>query len=334
MAVLWGGGEDIDFGNGQVAIATTNAITFRSGFSRCSVQVPTAGNVETSNQFSGGAITTAWFSCRLLLNAPANTNNLVGVGLFGTNKGLFVGTDSSTANKVALRKFDGTTSTQLAAESGTSWVNSTIHRVDMQVISYGASATVNVYINGNFVLTFTGDVTVSGVTNFDCVALGRNTGTGAGIGACVSEVMVATDDLRAWPGLVTMALTGAGTTNQWTGNTFSNVNGTSFSDTAPMSDNTNGQLQEFNVTDFPAGSYTIQAVKQTARCAKSASPAVAQIELGYNSGGSVAYGTGATKAVTTAYASYEQLDLVNPVTGVAFVQSDMNALQLDTKAVT
>jgi len=71
-----------------------------------------------------------------------------------------------------------------------------------------------------------------------------------------------------------------------------------------------------------------------ARMAKSQSPGVTQVELGYNSGGSVAYGTGATKALTTGYTTYNQLDSINPVTGVAWVQADMNGLQIDMQALT
>jgi len=328
MSVLWCGGEDIDFGNGNAATVGVGAGSFRSTFARCAIAVPTSGNTETSNQFPGGAVTSAWLACRYNSSGPGTNAYLFGAGLFGTNSGLFIGVDSTTATKLALKKYDGTTLTQLASESGTS-LPLTLARLDMQIVSYGVSATVNIYVNSGLVITFTGDVTVSGMTNFNCVALGRSNGNNF-----ISEVMVATDDLRAWPGLATMALTGAGTTNNWTNNTFSNINGTSFSDSNPTYTNVNATLQEYNITDLPAGTFNIGAVKIVARATESLGAAVSKVELGYNSGGSVAYGAGATKTMTLAYASYEQLDITNPVTSATWVQSDMNGLQLDIQALT
>jgi hypothetical protein len=266
--------------------------------------------------------------------AGANRQKWIGLGRSGTPKGLFIGASTTSTSRLALCKYDGTTSTELAAETGNSLVGGAISRFDVQLVNYGASATVNVYINGVNVITFIGDVTVSGVTDVDSVYLGPDPNLSGTQFVDYSEIIVADEDLRAWPGILTMALTGAGTTNQWTANTFSNINGTTISDASPTSDNTNGQVQEYNITDLPTGNFTIKAVKIAARSAKSASPAVTQVQLGYNSGGSVAYGSGATKAVTTAYATYEQYDATNPITSAAWASSDINGLQLDIKAVT
>lgn len=334
MSILWCGGEDIDFPNGTTPNVSTTSTSFRAGYARCIVQAPSNNALMKSTVFPGGAITSCWFSVRWCINTVATIVNqrAVGLGLSGTTKGLFVGSDSATATKLALCKYDGTTTTQLASEAGNSITgtaaNILIHRIDMQVVNYGASATVNVYFDGVLVITYTGDVTVSGVTNLDSVFFNSTTGWYP-----LSEFIVADEDVRAFPGLVTLALTGAGTTDQWTG-TFSNINGTTISDANPAFTNTNAQDEQFNWTDLPAGTFAIKAVRIAARMAKSASPAVTQVKLGYNSGGSVAFGTGATKALTTAYATYEQIDATNPVTAVAFVQSEMNALQVDAQSVT
>jgi hypothetical protein len=148
----------------------------------------------------------------------------------------------------------------------------------------------------------------------------------------ISEVIVANEDTRAFPGLATLALTGAGTTDQWSG-VFSTINQTSFSDTSPNFTNTNAQDQQFNITDLPAGVFTIKAVKIAARSAVSTSGAVpTKVAFGYNSGGTVAVGT--AQALSTGYITMQQVDNINPVTGLPWVQSDINALQLDMRSAT
>src|SRR6266699_7117527 len=82
--------------------------------------------------------------------------------------GLYVVFGAATT-KLALYKYDGTTQTLLAAETGNSFTLSTLHRLDLQLVSYGASATVNVCFNGILVITFSGGTTVSGVTDLDSI---------------------------------------------------------------------------------------------------------------------------------------------------------------------
>lgn len=338
MAVLWCGGEDIDFPkNGPVQVYTV-AGQFRAGYGRCALGTFTgASNYPQSNPFVGGAVTSAWLTFRILRDqADAVPVSTLLAGLVSSSKvasGLWIGTSAASNTRLALYTFDGTTKTALATESGNSFsVPNVILRIDVQLVSYGASATVTVYADGTQIITFSGDVRVDGLTNVDAVGIFASP-LNSTREIPMSEIIVADEDVRAFPGLVTLALTGAGTTDQWTG-IFSDVNGTTISDTTPNYTNTTAQDQQYNWTDLPAGAFIIKAVKIAARMTKSSSPAVTQVKLGYNSGGTVAFGTGATKPLTTAYVTYEQLDSTNPVTAVAFVQSEMNALQVDLRSLT
>jgi hypothetical protein len=333
MAILWCGGEDLDFPNSVAPTVSTTAAQFRAGYARCNVTPPVVNTMIKSMVFPGGAVTSAWVTFRAYITSVGARNSLAfGFGLSGTAKGLFIGSDSASFQKTALSKYDGTTITQLASEAGTSIPTASVHRWDIQLTNYGASATVNVYLDGALLINFSGDVTVSGVTNVDSIFIGLQANSSTTWAS--SEIIVADEDTRSFPGLVTMAPNGAGTTTNWTNNAFTNLNGTTISDAQPVSSNTNAQLQEYNLIDLPTGTFVIKAVMIAARMAKSQAPGVTQVELGYNSGGSVAYGTGATKALTTGYTTYNQLDSINPVTGVAWVQSDMNGLQIDMQALT
>ncbi len=334
MNIYFAGGEDISFPSFGSYLVNTVSGRFRSGWARCGLaatqNTPTGG--AHSSVFGAGAQTSAWLSFRIYLDSSLNTSQmLVGLGLSGTNNALGVGSDTSNSAKVAIFKYDGTTRTQLAAETGTSWAVSTAFKIDMQVISYGASATVNVYVNGILTVTFTGDVTVSGMTNFDSVYLLPNPFFGVA-SPVYSEIFVTDTDTRGFLGLQTEALTGAGTTNSFTNDTFTNINGISFSDANPTYTNTAAQDQQYTLTAPTPTSYSVSGVVITARMAASSGSTPTQIKLGYNSGGTKGFGTGAAKTLTTGYATYTQIDTVNPVTGVAFTQSELAALQLDLQS--
>lgn len=331
MSMLWCGGEDIDYLNAGTPTPDTDSSKYRSSWARCAVKV--GGAQLKGNQYPGGAVTSAWRTWRMYLlgSLGSGAGPIGGVGQFSSTKGLYIGAGPSSGNQITLFKYDGTTQTTLAAESGTSFTSGSVFRIDMQILNYGAGGTVNVYFNGLLVLTYTGNIAVSGMTNFDCNIMGS---VSNGDGMRFSEDMTTSDDSRAYLGLATLALSSAGSTNSWTNNTYTNINGVTFSDSSPAYDNNDGDNQQYNVADLPSGSFAIAGVKQSARAAIGAGSSVAHLKLGYNSGGTVGFGTGATKAPAGAYSVFEQIDLVNPITGVAFTQSEINALQLNMQAAT
>ena len=93
------------------------------------------------------------------------------------------------------------------------------------MVNFGVAATVTVYLNGALLIAYTGDVTVSGMTGFDSVFLARITD-----GYLIaSEIIVADEDTRGMSGLATLALTGVGSTDAWTG-AYGMINQTTISD--------------------------------------------------------------------------------------------------------
>lgn len=334
MSILWCGGEDIDFPNLNGATITMDTSSNRfTARARGCLRTNSTANWCWSNAFPGGAVTDCWFSFQFYNSNNGITGKCVGLvnTASGNGSGLWLGQGTSDG-KISLYKFDGTTQTTLATSAAIVHPSGTVTlaRFDVEVVSYGASTTVNVYVNSVLLLTYSGNPLVGAVTDLDAVAFSALSTSSAQFG--LSEFIVSDEDTRSVSGLMTMALTGAGTTNQWANNTYSNINGQSISDSNPASDNTNGEQQQYNLTDLVAGTYSIKMVKISARLAKSASPAVTKVALGYNSGGSVAVGS--SLSVTGAYTTYEQFDATSPVTSAAWAQSDMNGLQVNLKAVT
>ena len=323
MAILWAGGEDIDFPNGTIATVSTTASNFRSGYARCAIAASQTTPAR-SLAFIGGAITSEWLSFRGYANSPSISSRLVGFGLSGGNKGLFVGTAAAAATKCSLIKYDGTTATELATESGTSLSNSTLHRFDIQLVNYGSSATVSVWVDGTQVISGTFNVAVTGMTNTDCVEVWGSAGF------FFSEIIVADEDTRSLS-LVTMAPNATGTTDSWTGTVPTNINPTTINDANSVFTNTAAQDEQANLIDFPSGTFTVRCIKIAARAMSTAGATATKVALGINQGGTINAGTAQT--TTTAFTTYERLmDATNPVTGNPWLQSEMNGLQLNMRS--
>lgn len=325
MSILWCGGEDIDFPNGTAIVPGTGSGQFRTGYSRCTVAMTSIGTAK-STVFPGGAVTSCWLSLRGYIPALSTLSvRYAGLGFGGTNKGLFIGTDATTNTKMTLAKYDGTTHTVLATETGNSLASLTLKRYDIQLISYGASATVNVYVDGALILTFSGNTAVSGVTALDSVFLSNQQGASSFMTS--SEIIVADEDPRAWPGLLTMVPTGLGTTDNWSNTAASNVNPTTINDANAAFTNSTAQDEQYNVTDPPSGVYAIKAVRLAARAMSTSGATAANLKLGVKNGATIA--TAPQHAMTTAFATYEDIFATDPTTGLAWALADMTALQLE-----
>jgi hypothetical protein len=293
------GGEDIDFPNGS-APSVTAGVSFRTGYGRCALQCGTGGNASTrSLSFVGGTVTSAWLHAQLYVNTAFTNQHYIGLGLNSAgNKGVFVGSNSSTAAKCVLYTWDGSTATQLAAESGSSLASGTLAAIDMQITSYGASSTVNVYINGTLAITFSGSTAISGVSNLDCVLLGCSSSSGYS-----SEIIVADADTRSMS-LLTQAPNAAGDANNWT-NAYTNINPVSINDANVIFVNTTAQDFQANLIDLPSGTFTVQAVKAAVRAEVTAGSTPTSLKIGVKTGGTVNVDAGRTP--TAAFTTYERL---------------------------
>lgn len=328
MVVYWAGGEDVDFLTLGAGLINTSS-TFRSGWARCSIYMPSnsSGPFAKSFPFGGGAVTSAWLSYRVNFNAGSGSNNggplLAGFGLSGTN--LYIGVNS--AGQIV-------TSSAILATPGANLLANGLNRIDIQVTNYGASGTVSVYVGGTLMVTYgPGNIAVGGMTNFDSVFLGWNSNGSSPLTYQYSEIIVADSDTRAIMGLNTLALTGAGTTDAWSNHTYTNINGISYSDASPAYSNTNGQDQEYAVGTAQPSVFSVVAVVQSARAAIPAGSTPAHLNLGYGSAGTGYFGTGAQKTPAVGFSSFQQIDAINPITGVAWVQGDITApLQLDLQS--
>jgi len=321
MPVIWCGGEDIDFPNGSLIDTTTSAGAFRSGYARCAIQASGAAGVMKSTSFPNGHEVSFWVSCYATTLGGAEVQG-IGPGLAG--KGIIFGVDTSNRIKLWLFNSVAPSLTQLDIEAGTSFTTAVLHRVDMQVSSWGVTANVKVYLDGVLKINYTGDLTFSGsVTSVDSII--SRTGNAP---LYTSEIIVANEDTRTYS-LCTLAPNAAGDTDAWTG-AYTDVNETAINDSNVISTDTLTQDEQFNLTDLPAGTFQILAVKEAARASITSGATATRLALGVKSGGSV--NVSGLQTLATAWATFERLMPVNPVTLNQFTMAEINALQSNARS--
>jgi hypothetical protein len=144
-----------------------------------------------------------------------------------------------------------------------------------------------------------------------------------------SELIVADADTRSMS-LVTMALNATGDANNWTTGTFASINPVTINDANVIAVNTTGQDFQANCIDLPSGSFSVLAVKVAARAEVTAGSTPTSLKMGVKTGGTVNVDGG--RSPTSGFLTYERLMTQNPVTSAAWLQSAMNALQLDLQS--
>jgi hypothetical protein len=263
--------------------------------------------------FAGGAVTSCWLSCQAY-SSVSGTVKIVGLGKSGTLLSVLLGQVST--GKLGIYKYDGTTLTELAAETGTLFLAYSIHKVDMQIISLGASTEINVWVDGTLVIEYTGDPRPTGLTEFDIVTLFGSDSMFS------SEIIVASEDTRLMS-LKTLAPGAAGDTSDWTG-AYTDIDETTLSDADTIY--TADAAVEFNanLTGMPTGTFICKGVKVSARAADGVGGLT--LATGVRTNSTTDLGTPVT--LEGAWETIEKLYQTNPVTSNRFTPAEIEALQI------
>lgn len=337
MSILWCGSEDIDFPNGGAVTTNLTTTYFRTTYTRCSIA--SASGHSYSNSFPGGTVTSCWFSFWLGFSSQNSNGSArlgalcagIGNSSLTNGTGIYVQTASNTG--LAIVKFDGTTVTALATGGGGLVTNAIqLTRVDMQVINYGASSTINLYVNGVLYTTFTGNSSVGTLTNFNCVNLWTTAGGNFAANSVGSEFIVADEDTRSM-NLKVLPPTGLGTTDNWFG-TFTQVNATTITDTNPVYTATPAIDEQFTQGGLPAGTWGVRVVKMSTRGAVPVASPVTHFTPGFNIAGTATVTGGTQHSPGATFQNFEDFWTTNPQTGTGWVATDLATgnLQLDLRS--
>lgn len=279
-APVFMGGEDIDF-VGTVQIST-DASRYNSSYSRCAIA---AKNTSTAYMYTNSRafseITSGWFRCVLYPSGDALNADYLWVGLVvnDSNYGLWLGARSSDRSAAALYLYTSGGITAIAYGDANSLALNTKHTVDIEISNYGASATVNVYLNSTLAISYSGDITISGKTGYTRIGIGGRAHTARSWFGWVSECLIRAEPTLAIYGVQTSVPTGAGDINEMTG-AYTDINEVTNSDATTLYSDTPDDLASFAKTAMPAGDYRVTARGISARVYRSPDAAVTQIKLG------------------------------------------------------
>lgn len=328
-AILFVGGEDVDFqliGTVQTSLSST---FYRSGYARLaqnvsfnSVSDPPANRL-VSPVFANQS--TIWIHAETYQGTNNTTNlGMNPVSIYATD-GLphlmIRGTGTGGQVKISKETAAGVY-TDLATCTSGAWPAASLHKFDW-FTHYNSSGETTLYIDGTQVCDFIGDVTTDSLTAVNQV-------TFAGVNIAIadndywSEVILSTTDTRNM-NLVTLAPVANGANMAWSG-TVANVNGTNYNDTNPLTTGTANLVAEFTTGTLPAGSFTIPVICQSAR-----------VEIGTSGPQNFSYivrpGTGSTDysvnttAPTTAFANYQNCLTQDPSISAGWTPAALSGIQ-------
>ena len=232
MSIYFASGESFDydlFGTYVSAEIATGA-NFRS-VARCAITAAlNSGIINTSwlRANLNASITSCWITFRANFTSATSeaAYPLICLGKSGTRRlGVF---GSGTNNKINISKINAAnTVTGLATETGTYAIN-TLYKFDLQIISYGATGTVNLYraaadgTGSALIATYSGDLTTDSETNLNQIFIG---GLANFTSTYLSEIIVSLNDTRGM-GLVTCEPAANGNAFNFTGS-FADIDDTS-----------------------------------------------------------------------------------------------------------
>lgn len=337
--ILWTGAEDLEFSPTGAATLDQTSGHFRSGWGRGDLQSKDSGSNNANATFWTAANifsqTSFWVSARVYLasTSSAVTDNRIFAltGPSGEPRLMLTGQNGASFPTQIQVKTVTTTGTTAQIGSNLSCTigiaPSVPDKLDMQVISYGASGTINIYINGGLCYSFTGNIQTNSIASLNGIQLGSPSGNGSTDYLAWSEIIVATTDTRSM-GLVTMAPSGNGNTQAWscTSGTYASVNAwntVAAGDLQNCNSGTSTQVEEFTWSGtLPTGNYFVNGVVSSVRSDTNGT-GPGNLQHVVRTGGTDY--TSSSQPQTGALLDYQNVWSTNPNTSANWATSDLTA---------
>lgn len=328
MSIIWCGGEDIDFMYQVDPDYSTSTSYRRTAWSRVAISTLSSGGCVMGSYYFTPQ-TSCWFHAyyrTFATGAVGGPFPLLYLRDSATGAYIGVGADQAVgANVVCLVRYDGS-NTVLAYESGTTW-NTFVGMIDVQLINYGASGRVKIWMNGVAVIDYTGDlIGSSGATSVDQLRIFGSSYASHPCGHW-SELIVSTTDTRAM-GLKTLAPDSAGDANEWTG-AYTDVDEVEASDIDTIYTEVGSKSFQLNLTGMPAGTYSVKGVKVAGRVLDGTGKL--DIKLGVKTNSVVHLGD--QKGLGPVWITVEEFFQTNPETASDWTPSEIDSLQIAFQSV-
>jgi len=215
-------------------------------------------------------------------------------------------------------------------------VASTKYALDFYVKIDNVSGELRYYRDGVLIQTFSGDTLHSGFTQIDTLVLfcpNNETGQSGASSTKFSQVIVSTQDTRGWR-LATLNPTALGTTSAWTGANADISDAVIADENTFLSATANGNVSTHTAADLSSAAALYQpiAVVVTARARRDdTGPQNLQLGVRTNSADNF---TTSVVGLEGGLRGFRRIMHLNPVTGVRWFNSEINAIEIGVKAVT
>src|SRR6266540_4368608 len=328
MSILFVGSEDISFAYRNNPTFGTTGGSYRSSYARGAVGLQEQTNLAYAGDYLSTPVTSCWFSGQYYFNINITADRIwMGLTDGGAPNDLArvrLGLRVSATNKFVLVKYDGATATVLG--TGTLSVSSgQLYRIDVEVVNYNsASGRCRVYVNRSATADIDSglvDLRAGGSTNLSGIFLRGQSSTGSAP-LYLSEVVVADEDTRMLD-VVTLYPNAAGDLNEFTG-AYTDVDESANNDGDVISSSVADQTFLSNLLNLPSTSVRVLAVAVHVRAWRDASTPQ-KVALGVKTNSVVSLGADQTLLLTGA--EYKYQTNLNPITGVEFTATEVNALQ-------
>jgi len=248
---------------------------------------------------------------------------------FWSGSTLIASLRSSTAGAISIN-----VGSSALASSSFAWTAGTTYLVEVYYLIADSGGRFTVKIKGITLIDYTGDTLYSTYTTLSGVRFGYAAVSTATQGNAYFDNIILDD--AAWIGstkIQGIALSGAGTTAQWTPSAGANyvcVDEVPASDADYVYTNTNDHLDTYAVADLSGTIGTIKAVQVQARVVKEGSATPQNIKMVLKSGSTT--DLSADIAVPTTAATVAAIWEADPDTSAAWITAGVNASEIGIKS--
>jgi hypothetical protein len=299
-----------------------------SGFAytRCAIGFST-GNSDvspTGSRMWGTSMTTGWFGARIAFDHGFGGNTQDFIAFYDTAGiiRLFIipsGIDNLSSFDVYKVDASGAQTLLGTTTSGFAYQSSNPDKIDIY-FNYNTSGSLQIYSNSAPIFNYSGDITTDGTTHLQGTRF-RSWGLNNNQTLYVSECVLSDSDTRN-VSIITNVAAGVGTLDQWTG-AYTNVNQVDdSSDNSYDVAGASGETQRYTMGTIPVANYTVLA-KVTNLRATQGTGSLTHLALSELIN-DTSYTTSA-KTIPTTFGSVQFIQPVNPATGVAWTEADLNA---------
>lgn len=317
MSILFVGAEEIDFPL-RTASPTTSAGYFRSAYSRLGFSAGVGFTLGTQEWTDAPEF---WFTCRFMNINAGTTSAAIFVFYRGGTEVFRIRCGATTWGLFEIYQ----NSTVRAAAAANTMSANTIYKWDVHYLK-SANGYVRVYKDGTSspLVEYSGDTSAWGDVD-QVVMFGHSTAT-----AFMEVIVTDTEDTRTWS-LRTLAPSGAGASNAWSGGTYADVDDTTLDVGDVMYSSTAAQEASLALADAPAGTFGVRQVRVHAYAARGTS-GPSKLALGVRASSANYYG--ADQSLDLGWKEVISTWDTNPATGNGWSSAEVTAMELALKSVT